>query len=286
MSAAPAVPPDRLAVTPSRLLVINGNTTADLTVSLAEQARAFFGDAARVHAVTVPFGPAYIASRAQAAVSAHAVCETAEREAAQAEAAGEPFDACLLACFGEPGIGPVRERLRMPVAGLAEAATLPALQRGDRSPHVTVGPPWPGLRRAPHRPLGPAPPPAGPPPPPCTAPAPPPRPPPPHAPPPHPPPPPTPSPPPPHPPLPPPHRPPPPPPPPRPPPPPAPPPPPPPTPPPPRPTPHPPRPRAPPPPPPTHPPTPPPPPPPPPPPSPPPPPPPLSPPSSTPPPPP
>lgn len=41
MSAAPAVLSDRLAVTPSRLLVINGNTTADLTASLAEQARAF-----------------------------------------------------------------------------------------------------------------------------------------------------------------------------------------------------------------------------------------------------
>ncbi|AKP89280.1 aspartate/glutamate racemase family protein [Achromobacter ruhlandii] len=154
MSAAPAVLSDRLAVTPSRLLVINGNTTADLTASLAEQARAFFGDAARVHAVTVPFGPAYIASRAQAAVSAHAVCETAEREATQAEAAGEPFDACLLACFGEPGIGAVRERLRMPVAGMAEAAILTALQRGDRYAIVTVGRLWPGMLREQIRQLG------------------------------------------------------------------------------------------------------------------------------------
>ena len=119
MSAAPAVLPDRLAVTPSRLLVINGNTTADLTASLAGQARAFFGDAARVHAVTVPFGPAYIASRAQAAVSAHAVCETAEREAA-----------------------------------LAEAAILTALQRGDRYAIVTVGRLWPGMLREQIRQLG------------------------------------------------------------------------------------------------------------------------------------
>lgn len=155
MSAAPAaVLPESLAVTPCRLLVVNGNTTDALTDSLAGQARAFFGDAAVVHAVTAPFGPAYIASRAQAAVAAHAVLETVEREAAQAEAAGAPFDACLLACFGEPGIGAVRERLGVPVAGMAEAAIMTAMQRGDRYAIVTVGRLWPGMLREQIRQLG------------------------------------------------------------------------------------------------------------------------------------
>lgn len=156
MSAAPdAVLFDSpAAATACRLLVVNGNTTAELTASLAIQARLFFGEAAQVHAVTVPFGPAYIASRAQAVVSAHAVLETVEREAAHADAAGAPFDACLLACFGEPGIGAVRERLRMPVAGMAEAAIMTALQRGDRYAIVTVGRLWPGMLREQIRQLG------------------------------------------------------------------------------------------------------------------------------------
>jgi len=136
---------------PYRLLVVNGNTTAELTGSLAAQARAFFGDAARIHAVTAGFGPAYIASRAEATISAHAVLELVEREAAQP---GAPFDACLLACFGEPGIGAVRERLGMPVVGMAEASIMSAMQRGDRYAIVTVGRRWPGMLREQIRQLG------------------------------------------------------------------------------------------------------------------------------------
>ncbi|PND31474.1 hydrogenase expression protein HupH [Achromobacter pulmonis] len=150
MSAAPdtATPP---AAAPRRLLVVNGNTTADLTASLAGQARAFLGEAAQVHAVTVGFGPAYIASRAEAAISAHAVLETVERQFAQA---AQPFHACVLACFGEPGIGAVRERVDVPVVGMAEASIMSAMQRGDRYAIVTVGQRWPAMLREQIRQLG------------------------------------------------------------------------------------------------------------------------------------
>ncbi|MEN5167803.1 aspartate/glutamate racemase family protein [Achromobacter kerstersii] len=142
---------NRPAFQPYRLLVVNGNTTSDLTTSLANQARAFFDGAAHVHAVTAVFGPAYIASRVEAAVAAHAVLETVEREVTQAEA---PFDACLLACFGEPGIGAVRETLSVPVVGMAEASIMAAMQRGDRYAIVTVGQRWPGMLREQIRQLG------------------------------------------------------------------------------------------------------------------------------------
>lgn len=152
MSAAPeAISADRPVVPPCRVLVVNGNTTATLTDSLAGQARAFFGGAAHVRAVTAPFGPAYIASRAEAAISAHAVLAAVESEAARAE---EPFDACVLACFGEPGIGAVRERLDAPVVGMAEASIMTAMQRGDRYAIVTVGQRWPGMLREQIRQLG------------------------------------------------------------------------------------------------------------------------------------
>ncbi len=145
MSAVPHALVSPLPVAaPYRLLVVNGNTTSELTGSLAAQAEAFLGDAARVRAVTVGFGPAYIASRAEAAMSAHAVLDTVEREAGEAAV---PFDACLLACFGEPGIGAVRERLDVPVVGMAEASIMSAMQRGDRYAIVTVGRRWPGMLR-------------------------------------------------------------------------------------------------------------------------------------------
>lgn len=152
--AAIAIPQDaidRPATTPYRLLVVNGNTTATLTASLAAQASTFYGDAAQVHAVTAVFGPPYIASRVEAAVAAHAVLETVEREVAQAQA---PFDGCLLACFGEPGIGAVREWLPVPVVGMAEASIMAAMQRGDRYAIVTVGQRWPGMLREQIRQLG------------------------------------------------------------------------------------------------------------------------------------
>lgn len=142
---------NRPAFQPYRLLVVNGNTTSDLTTSLANQARVFFDGAAHVHAVTAVFGPAYIASRVEAAVAAHAVLETVEREVTQTEA---PFDACLLACFGEPGIGAVRETLSVPVVGMAEASIMAAMQRGDRYAIVTVGQRWPGMLREQIRQLG------------------------------------------------------------------------------------------------------------------------------------
>lgn len=152
---------DRAAFAPYRLLVVNGNTTSSLTDSLAAQARAFLGAAAHVHAVTAVFGPAYIASRVEAAVAAHAVLETVEREVAQAKAQSQtqaesqvPFDACLLACFGEPGIGAVREWLPVPVVGMAEASIMAAMQRGDRYAIVTVGQRWPGMLREQIRQLG------------------------------------------------------------------------------------------------------------------------------------
>ncbi len=68
MSAVPQAAATAQAVSsPYRLLVVNGNTTSELTSSLASQAEAFYGGSVHIHAVTAGFGPAYIASRAEAA---------------------------------------------------------------------------------------------------------------------------------------------------------------------------------------------------------------------------
>ncbi len=137
--------PARRQTTPMRFLIVNGNTTVALTEKLHAQANAFFSGTASIHTVSAKFGPAYIASRAEAVIAAHAIVQTVEQEIESAR--DQSFDACVLACFGEPGIGAVRERWGFPVVGMAEASILTALQLGDRYSIVTVGQRWPGMLR-------------------------------------------------------------------------------------------------------------------------------------------
>lgn len=62
---------------------------------------------------TARFGARYVASRASAAIAAHAVLE------AVAEHFGQ-VDAVAIACFGDPGLEAVREIFPGLVAGMAE----------------------------------------------------------------------------------------------------------------------------------------------------------------------
>jgi allantoin racemase len=125
-----------------RILLINGNTTTALTERLAAQAETFLDGSASLVAMTARFGPAYIASRSAYAIAAHAVLETIRTAVAEAD---HPFDACLIACFGEPGIDAARELYGFPVVGMAEAAVVTALQVGRRYAIVTIGERWPSM---------------------------------------------------------------------------------------------------------------------------------------------
>jgi Asp/Glu/hydantoin racemase len=123
------------------LLLINGNTTAKLTERLHRRACAFLGASWLVSAETARFGFPYVTKRTEVIVAAHAILETAK----MAMETGNTFDACLIACFGEPGITAVREASPVPVVGMAEASVLCALQVGRRYAIVTVGEHWPAM---------------------------------------------------------------------------------------------------------------------------------------------
>jgi allantoin racemase len=125
-----------------RLLLVNGNTTTTLTERLAARAGMFFGGEASVIPMTARFGPAYVASRSAYAVATHAVLETIRIAVADAE---QSFDACLIACFGEPGIDAARELFDFPVVGMSEASVVTALQVGRTYAIVTVGERWPSM---------------------------------------------------------------------------------------------------------------------------------------------
>ena len=108
-----------------RLLLLNPNTSSEVTALLAAAARAAVGPDTEIVARTAHRGVPYIASRAEAAIGGEVVLEMLAREP-------EPFAALILAAFGDPGLGALRELSPVPVCGMAEAAMLTACMLGAR----------------------------------------------------------------------------------------------------------------------------------------------------------
>ncbi|HEX5868514.1 MAG TPA: aspartate/glutamate racemase family protein [Beijerinckiaceae bacterium] len=118
-----------------RILLINPNTSPDLTERIAGLARAAVaGDDAIVPA-TGRFGARYITTRASAAIAAHAALDAFAEH-------GAGCDAVLLACFGDPGLAALKELSPVPVVGMAEASCHEACRRGGRFSIVTGGVLW------------------------------------------------------------------------------------------------------------------------------------------------
>lgn len=131
-----------------RLLIINPNTSADITGAVAGLVAQASPPDVAVQAVTARFGAPYIASEASYAVAAHATLD-AWRHATQGQAdgaAGGP-DGIVIGCFGDPGLHALRELAGCPVTSLAEAAVAEAARHG-RCAIVTGGHAWkPMLQR-------------------------------------------------------------------------------------------------------------------------------------------
>jgi Asp/Glu/hydantoin racemase len=119
------------------LLLLNPNTSADVSQRLLAAGRARAPSGLALRAATARFGARYIADEAAAAIAAHAALDAL---AADVAAHGRP-SAVLLACFGDPGLFALRAVAGVPVLGLAEAAMHAAAAHG---PFVVVtgGPAW------------------------------------------------------------------------------------------------------------------------------------------------
>ncbi|MBG6079631.1 aspartate/glutamate racemase family protein [Rubrivivax gelatinosus] len=99
-----------------RLLLLNPNTSAAMTAAIAAAAREVAAPGSEVVARQPSFGPASIEGHFDDAFGAAGVAEQARL------AAGEGFDATVVACFGDPGVDAAREVMAGPVLGVAEAA--------------------------------------------------------------------------------------------------------------------------------------------------------------------
>jgi len=118
-----------------KLLVINPNTSAEMTDRVVAQVAQCAGEGFEVTGATAAFGAPVIASRAAFVVAAHAALATYEEH-------GKSADAVILACFGDPGLAALREVAAKPVIGLAQASIDAALRLGQPFGIVTAGHAW------------------------------------------------------------------------------------------------------------------------------------------------
>ncbi len=117
-----------------RILIINPNTTASITDRVLTAAGTMAPTVEFV-GVTGRFGARYIANRATYAIAGHAALD------AWAGAPG-PFDAVILACFGDPALEALQELSATPVVGMADASVSLAVERPGRFSIVTGGDAW------------------------------------------------------------------------------------------------------------------------------------------------
>jgi allantoin racemase len=115
-----------------RLMVINPNTTAEMTAVIGRCAQAVVGPGTVVEAVTPAMGPASIESHYDEALAVPGLLA----EIARGEATGA--QGYVIACFGDPGLDAARELATGPVVGIAEAAMRTASYLGRGFSVVTT----------------------------------------------------------------------------------------------------------------------------------------------------
>lgn len=120
------------------ILLINPNTSEQVTEQLRSHVASHSDNAAVIDAQTASFGDRYISSEVGFVVAAHAVIDVWKKCIADAKPAP---DAVLVGCFGDPGLFALRELSRVPVTGLAEASFRKAAGFGKFAV-VTGGAAW------------------------------------------------------------------------------------------------------------------------------------------------
>lgn len=118
-----------------RILVLNPNTSADMTALVIRVLEPLKPADIELKPATGRFGARYISSRSAGAIASHAALD------AYAEHGGD-CDAVYLACFGDPGLMALKELATVPVVGMAEAACRQAAMTGGRFSIVTGGERW------------------------------------------------------------------------------------------------------------------------------------------------
>jgi allantoin racemase len=114
-----------------KLLLINPNISDSVSDLIRAEAQRACSPGTQIEVLTAPFGVAYIETRFEALIGAYATAQLAgEHHAA--------YDAVVVAAFGDPGLGGLREALPIPVTGLTEAALASAHLLGHRISVIAI----------------------------------------------------------------------------------------------------------------------------------------------------
>jgi allantoin racemase len=116
-----------------RILVINPNTSPEMTEDIGRAATRYARSDTEVVTVCPPWGPRSIEGHMEEVLAAHATVEVIADNR-------DAYDGFVIACFGDPGLYAAREVTSVPVVGIAEAAMLTACTVAHRFSVVTVLP--------------------------------------------------------------------------------------------------------------------------------------------------
>jgi allantoin racemase len=116
----------------TKILIVNPNTTASMTATIAEAARAVAASGTEISAVTSSMGPASIEGFYDEAFAVPGLI--------QALSSTPDADAGIIACFDDTGLDAARTAVRYPVVGICEAALITAGQIAKRIAVVTTLP--------------------------------------------------------------------------------------------------------------------------------------------------
>src|ERR1700712_5427918 len=116
----------------TKILIVNPNTTASMTATIAAAARAVAAAGTEISAVTSSMGPASIEGFYDEAFAVPGLI--------QALLGAPDADAGIIACFDDTGLDAARSVAPFPVVGICEAALLTAGQLAKRIAVVTTLP--------------------------------------------------------------------------------------------------------------------------------------------------
>lgn len=114
-----------------RLLVINPNTSDDVTALIEAESRRAASSDTELVLRTAAYGMEYIETRFESLIAAGAVAEII------AEHRGE-VDGVVVAAFGDPGMPALKELVDVPVVGITEAALCAAALQGQRFSIIAI----------------------------------------------------------------------------------------------------------------------------------------------------
>jgi allantoin racemase len=101
-----------------RILIINPNTTASMTDTIGMAAAKAASDGTTIFAVNPEHGPASIQGPEDGEAALPGLFAVFDRYMTSED----PFDAVIIACFDDTGLGELRARSDAPITGIGEAA--------------------------------------------------------------------------------------------------------------------------------------------------------------------